>query len=283
MAAFTLTVITRDAELARRADAAGVDRIGVDVERLAKHERQGHIPDARISDHELSDLAALGGVVRRAELFARLNSIHARSGDEVDAALGAGASVLMLPFFVAAADVDRFVRLVDGRARIVLLLETMAALVRLHEILEVEGVSEVMVGLNDLRLSANVHSPFEIVASDLMAAVADRVRERGCAFGFGGLARVGDETLPVPPDLVIAQHARLGSTSAWLARSFFGPEPQRLDLGQEVIRLRDRLSFWMRQPPGVLALERDRLRRHLRASVESACGSSVPGPRRDQA
>jgi hypothetical protein len=269
-AAFTLTVITRDPELARRADAAGVDRIGVDVERLVKHERQGHIPDARISDHELSDLVALGGRVRRAALFARLNSLHAHSEDEVDAALDAGASVLMLPFFVGAAEVDRFVRLVDGRARIVLLLETTAALMRLHEILEVGGISEVMVGLNDLRLAAGVESPFEIVASDVMAAIADRVREHGCAFGFGGLARAGDLTLPVPSDLVIAQHARLGSTSAWLARSFFGCEPGRLDLTEEVARLRERLEFWTRQPPDVLAIERDRLRRHLRGSVVSA-------------
>jgi HpcH/HpaI aldolase/citrate lyase family protein len=280
MAAFTLTVITRDPELARRADAAGVDRIGVDVERLVKHERQGHIPDARISDHELSDLVALGAAVRRAELFARLNSIHPRSGDEVEAALAAGASVLMLPFFVAAAEVDRFVRLVDGRARVVLLLETMAALVRLHEILEVAGIGEVMVGLNDLRLSAGVDSPFEIVASDMLAAIADRVRERGWAFGFGGLARVGDAALPVPADLVIAQHARLGSTSAWLARSFFGREPAQLDLVEEVARLRERLAFWARQPPDVLAIERDRLRQHLRASVESAF---AVGLRRDKA
>lgn len=269
MAAFTLTVITRDAGLARRADEAGVDRIGVDVERLGKRERQRRLADARISDHELSDLAALGRSVRHAALFARLNSIHAGSTDEVDASVEAGASVLMLPYFVSAAEVERFVRLVDGRACAVLLLESMAALVRLHEILEVDGFSEVMVGLNDLRLSAGLASPFEIVASDTLADVADRVRERGRAFGFGGLARVGDENLPVPSDLVIAQHARLGSTSAWLARSFFGREPERLDLSSEVARLRDRLAFWSRQSPDVLVIERDRLRRHLRAAIEA--------------
>ena len=270
MSRFTLTVITRDAGLARRADEAGVDRIGVDVERLVKHQRQGHIPGARISDHELSDLALLQPHVRRAALFARLNSLHAGSADEVDRALAAGASVLMLPFFVGASEVDRFVRLVGGRAHVVLLLETMAAVVRLPEILAVDGVDEVMVGLNDLRLSAGVESPFEIVASDLMTAIADRVRERGCAFGFGGLARAGDAALAVPPDMVMAQHARLGSTSAWLARSFFRDDCERLDLAHEVAALRARLAFWMLQPPDVLAIERDRLRRQLRGSIEPA-------------
>ena len=249
------------------ADAAGVDRIGVDVERLTKLERQGHVPGARISDHQLSDLAALRSGIGRAALFARLNSIHAQSGDEVGAAIAAGASVLMLPFFKGPAEVAQFVRLVDGRARVVLLLETMAAVVRLHDVLDVDGIGEVMVGLNDLRLSSGVDNPFETVVSDMMPVVARQVLERGCAFGFGGLPRVGDETLPVPPDLVIAQHARLGSTSAWLSRSFFGHDPDALDLADEVGRLRDRIRYWMDQPPDALMSERDRLRRHLRGLV----------------
>jgi hypothetical protein len=261
---FTLTAITRDPAIARRADEAGVDRIGVDVERLVKHDRQGHIPNARISDHDLSDLSALRRCVRHAALFARLDSMHARSGDEIDAAIGAGASVLMLPFFTRPSEVERFVRLVDGRARVVLLLETAAAVARLHDILEVDGIAEVMVGLNDLQLSSGLANPFEVVVSDVMAAVSRQVLERGCAFGFGGLARLGDVTLPVPPDLVIAQHARLGSTSAWLSRSFFGGSMDGLDLGAEVAKLRGRIEFWSSQPPETLTRERDRLRRHLR-------------------
>jgi hypothetical protein len=269
MSRLTLTAITRDAELARRADAAGIDRIGVDVERLFKRERQGHIAGARISDHELDDLAALGRAVRRAALFARVNALHAGSRDEVDAAIAAGASVVMLPFFTGPSEVERFVRLVDGRARIVLLLETAAAIVRLHEILEVAGVSEVMIGLNDLQLSAGLGNPFEVVASEVMTAIARQVLDRGRAFGFGGLARVDDASLPVPADLVIAQHARLGSTSAWLARSFFGANPDCLDVGGEVTRLRDRFAFWSQQPRDALDSARDRLRRHLRGVVET--------------
>jgi hypothetical protein len=264
MSSFTLTLITRDLGLAQRADAAGVDRIGVDVERLFKRDRQGHVPGARISDHELTDLAALRAGIRRAALFARLNSMHRQSGDEVDAAVAAGATVLMLPFFTGPSDVEAFVGLVNGRARVVLLLETIAAVVRLHDVLDVDGISEVMVGLNDLRLSSGLDNPFEAVASDLMAAVARQVLDRGCGFGFGGLPRVGDETLPVPGDLVIAQHARLGSSAAWLSRSFFGASPDSIDLVDEVSRLRDRIRYWMNQPSDVLMGERARLRRHLR-------------------
>ena len=78
-------------------------------------------------------------------------------------------------------------RLVDGRASVVLLLETAAAVVRLHEILAVAGIDEVIVGLNDLHLSSCVSNPFELVASDMMTMISDVVRARGLRFGFGGL------------------------------------------------------------------------------------------------
>jgi len=263
---FVLTAITDDPILAGRCDAAGVDRIGVDIERLHKRARQGHLPAARISSHELAALPALARVVTQAALFARLNPLHDGSAAEIAEALAGGARVLMLPYFTHAGEVQRFVRLVDGRARVVLLLETAAALVRLHEILAVDGVDEIMVGLNDLHLSMGVANPFELVAAELMELVSTAVRARGLRFGFGGLGRAGDETLPVPADLVFAQHARLGSRAAWLARSFFAGLPPEEPLGPEIGRLRTRLAHWAEQPASALAHERDRLR-HLLAEI----------------
>jgi hypothetical protein len=263
--AFRLTVLTNDPALAARADSAGVDIIGIDIERLNKHARQGHIPNARISDHELSDLERLAPVVRMASMFARLNPLHQGSEGEVETALCLGATVLMLPFFTTAQEVERFVRLTDARAQVVLLLETTAAVVRLHEILEVSGVDEVMVGLNDLHLSAGLANHFELVVSDLMTMVSERVRGRGLRFGFGGLARAGDTGLPIPSELVLAQHARLASTSSWLSRSFFGGDSRLADLGAEVVRLRERLTFWAGRSPAELSEQRDALRRHLRS------------------
>jgi len=263
MAAFILTAITNDPALAALADAAGIDRVGVDIERLNKRARQGHIATARISDHELSDLDRLAATVSRAALFARLNPPHGGSHYEVEEALGRGATVLMLPFFTTAQEVDCFVGFVKGRARIVLLLETAAALVRLHDILAVPGVEEVIVGLNDLHLSMGVANHFELVASELMSMVSDQVRGAGLKFGLGGLARVGDASLPIPADLVFAQNARLRSTSSWLSRAFFAGSAS-MDLAAEVTRLRERLAFWAAQPEAVLLAQQDALRQHLR-------------------
>ena len=46
---FILTAITSDPQVVRAASAAGLERIGIDIERLGKAARQGHIPHARIS------------------------------------------------------------------------------------------------------------------------------------------------------------------------------------------------------------------------------------------
>ena len=44
---FILTAITSDPQVVRAASAAGVERIGIDIERLGKAARQGHIPGAQ--------------------------------------------------------------------------------------------------------------------------------------------------------------------------------------------------------------------------------------------
>ncbi len=54
---FILTLFTNDVELARRADEAGINRIGLDLERIGKAERQQHLK-TWISDHEEHELPA---------------------------------------------------------------------------------------------------------------------------------------------------------------------------------------------------------------------------------
>jgi hypothetical protein len=262
---FLLTLLSRDAAFIRAADLAGVDRIGIDIERLGKRERQGHIANARISDHELADLQAVTANVRRAEIFIRLNSFHPGTRDEIERALSLGAHVLMLPYFTTAYEAAAFVDGVAGRAVVMLLLETAAAAARLHDILAVPGVSEIMVGLNDLHQTLGLANHFEILTSDLMVAIARQVRDAGLRFGFGGVGRPGDISLPIPSDLVLAQYPRLGGTSAWIARSFFKPGDDPQDFAAEIARLRAAIDHWFQQPPSVLADQYAELRRRAAA------------------
>ena len=245
---FRLTLITDDPSLAAAADRAGVDRIGLDLEWLGKAARQRGT-DTRLSKHKLEDLPAIARVLNRAELFVRINPINADSRQEVDDALRLSATVLMLPFFHTAEEVRTFVGLVAGRADIVILVETAAAAARIREILAVPGVQEVMFGLNDLRLEFGLNNHFEVLASPLLDALAGEVSRAKLRLSLGGVARSDDASLPVSPDLVLAQYPRLGATGAWLSRSFFREVPAGWNFGTALAALRQRLSEWASAPP----------------------------------
>ena len=60
-----LTLWTNDPDTARSADAAGIDRIGVDLDRLGKAERQAGLA-TWISPHTVADLERLRPAVRAA-------------------------------------------------------------------------------------------------------------------------------------------------------------------------------------------------------------------------
>jgi hypothetical protein len=263
---FRLTLLTGDPQLAAQADRVGVDRIGVDFERLGKAQRQAG-EDTRLSEHNWDDLAAVAPALKRAALFVRVNPINPDSTSEVDRALEHGAQVLMLPFFHAAQEVDAFTRLVRGRAKVVILLETAAAAVRVREIVAVPGIDEVMFGLNDLRLQFGVRNHFEVLASPLLDGLAREVRQAGLPLSVGGIARTDDAALPVSPDLVYAQFPRLDATGAWLSRSFFNGTPPGWDFGEAVVAMRRRLTEWAAAPPIDLKRARDDLAREARAAA----------------
>ena len=276
---FRLTLLTNDAGFAKRAEDWGVDRIGLDLERLGKPERQ-YGEGLRLSNHRPEDLEGIAKVLKRASPFARLNPIHPGTADEIEALIGAGARVLMLPYFRTAAEVETFVRRVEGRAQAIILVETASALVRLRDILAVPGIDEVMVGLNDLRIELQVRNFFEVLSSPLLDGVAAQVRQKGLDFSLGGLARLDDASLPVPADLVLAQYPRLGATGAWLSRSFFrGLDPE--DAGTAIRSLRQRLSEWATASIESLESARDTLARRGQelGTVSSPDASERAGPK----
>jgi hypothetical protein len=265
--AFRLTLLTNDPALAATADRAGVDRIGLDLERLGKAERQTGL-NTRLSEHRIEELTAIGEVVENAELFVRVNPINPGSEAEIETVLRHGADVIMLPYFRAAAEVATFVRLVGGRASTMILVETASALVRIRDILAVPGIDEVMAGLNDLRLDLAVHNHFEVLVSPPIEALAHEVLKANLRFSAGGVGRPDDASLPIHPDLVIAQYPRLGATGAWIARSFFQNLPPNQDFAAAVASLRRRLDEWAAAPSE--ALERARRELAVRAGEMAA-------------
>lgn len=218
-----LMYITKDPEVARIAEEAGVERIFVDMEYIGKSDRQGGM-DTVQSRHTPADAAILRRTLTRAELLVRCNPIHeataayGSSEDELNAIIEAGADVIMLPYFKTAEEVRTFVRLVGGRARTMLLFETPESVAAVEEILAVEGIDEVFIGLNDLSLGYGMKFMFRLVADGTVERLCRLFAERGLPYGFGGIAALGKGMLPC--EYVIKEHYRVGSTCAILSRSF---------------------------------------------------------------
>ena len=92
---------------------------------------------------------------------------------------------------------------------------------RLPELVAIDGVDEVHIGLNDLALSLGVRNRWLALAGDLTVRAGSIVTGAGKRFGLGAVGRPGDRGLPVPVDLVYAEYPRTGATAALLSRSFF--------------------------------------------------------------
>lgn len=218
-----LMYITNRPEIAQIAETAGVDRIFVDMEYIGKTERQGGM-DTVQSYHTVEDVARIRGAIGKAELMVRCNPIHratseySSSAEEIDGIVKNGADIIMLPYFKSATEVKTFIDLVGGRARTLPLVETPEAVESIDEILDLPGVDEIYIGLNDLSLGYHKKFMFELLADGTVEKLCFKFRQKGIPYGFGGIASVGKGLLPA--EKVIREHYRLGSTSVILSRSF---------------------------------------------------------------
>ena len=228
-----LIQITNDPAFAQRCDALGGFRLFVDLERMGKAERQAG-RNTFISAHQLEDVGRIRAVLRHSPLMVRVNPLHEGTRSEVDAVLAAGADSVMLPMFTTAGELRAFSELVAGRAPIVPLLETAAALREVEAWAGTPGLQEIFVGLNDLHLSLGCRFMFEPLADGSVERVAQAAKRHRLPFGFGGIARLDEGLLPGRD--VLAEHLRLGSSAVILSRTFH--RASDMDFEREVAALR---------------------------------------------
>ena len=221
--ALKLMYITNRPEIAQIAESAGVDRIFVDMEYIGKSQRQGGM-DTMQSHHTVEDVATVKNAITTAELIVRVNPIHGEtqefcsSEEEINDVIANGADIIMLPYFKTAAEVREFVRLVDGRARTLPLVETVEAVNDVDEILDIDGIDEIFVGLNDLSLGYGKKFMFELLSDGTVEYLCNKFKKKGIPYGFGGIASLGKGL--IPSECIIKEHYRLGSTCSILSRSF---------------------------------------------------------------
>lgn len=222
--------ITNRPEIAKIAESAGVDWIFVDMEFIGKDDRQGGL-DTVQNHHTIDDIRNVKAAVNKAKVLVRINPIHKGykgymdSDEEIEAAINAGADILMLPFFHSVDEVKTFIAFVKNASekmnthvKACLLLETPESAILIDDILSVPGIDLVHIGLNDLHLAMGMKFMFQLLTNGILDQLASKIKAKGIPFGFGGIARLSGGTLP--GSYVLKEHYRLGSSMVIIGRSF---------------------------------------------------------------
>jgi hypothetical protein len=210
-------LLTDDPDMAILAQNSGVDRIFYDLEYINKRERQlGR--NTVLSNYDINGIPAIKAVLNSTELLVRINPMYFNSKDEIDTVIEYGADVIMLPMVLDANDVEAFVKLVDGRAKVCIMIETPQSFARINDILDVKGIDEIFIGLNDLHIGMGLLFMFEVLSCGMVEYIAHKCKEKNIPFGFGGIAKIGQGELPA--ENIVGEHYRIGSSSVILSRVF---------------------------------------------------------------
>jgi len=213
----TTMILDNNIENIKIYDNSNVDRIFIDLEINGKQERQGHL-DTVISNHSLEDVKKAKEVLKNTQLLVRVNPIYGNSANEISKSIQNGADIIMLPMFKTVAEVKIFIDYVDKKAKTCLLLETSEALARIDDILDIDGIDEIHIGLNDLHLSLGLDFMFELMGDGLIEYLANKIKAKNIPFGVGGVARMDEGMLM--GNIIIKEHVRLGSSMVILSRTF---------------------------------------------------------------
>jgi hypothetical protein len=215
-------LITNSPEIARYGDDSGVDYIFVDLEFIGKTDRQKN-QNTPINNHTVADAAKVKKALKRAKLLTRLNPHHAGSRDEILGAIDAGTDLFWLPYFSTPEEVAKQLDLINRRARVSLLFETPASLMRFNSFLDRLEFDEAHFGLNDLKILSGLNFLFEPVAGGALEAPCAELKRRAIPFGIGGIGAVGlAKNALIHPEMILKEYARLGSTRVILSRAMTG-------------------------------------------------------------
>lgn len=212
-----LMYITNNPQIALIAEKYGVERIWIDLERLGKEERQKNMDTVK-SKHSIDDIKKISPLLSSSDMLVRINPWNKNSIEEIEKVIEAGADMIMLPMWKSVMDVKNFIDTVNHRVKTILLLETKEAEECLDEVLQISGIDEIHIGLNDLHLSYGMNFMFELLSNGTVERICNKIKKKGIPYGFGGIATLGKGDIPA--EKIIMEHYRLGSTRVILSRSF---------------------------------------------------------------
>ena len=222
-----LMMITNSPELAISAEKAGVDRIFVDLEQLGKEKRQPG--DTVKSQHTFEDIEKVKSVLTSSDLLVRVNPMYEGSYKEIERVLEFEPDYIILPYFKSLQEVQNFINIVDGRAKIILLFETKEAVSIIDEILSLDGISEAYIGLNDLHISYGKRFMFELLTDGTVSKLSKKFKDKGLVFGFGGIGNINGQAL-ISPEKILCAHLFFESKTVILSRTFIKNRPNSVSI-----------------------------------------------------
>ena len=214
---FRFIAFCNKSELAVALEAAGLDTIYIDLEKIGKAERQSGTP-SWITDHVAADISDLRRFLSSSRLGVRLNPLGSYTKAEIKEAIDRGADLLMLPMFRTLDEVDEFLGLVNNRVKVDLLEETKESLSCIRNFVPDKRVNSVHFGINDLSMDFGLKFMFEVIDKNLLKGSCEHLHSRGITIGIGGVGHLISE--PLSAECILAKHIRHKSSQAILSRSF---------------------------------------------------------------
>jgi hypothetical protein len=226
---FTLLLFSVDPVFVQQSVAAGVDGIIIDWEHVGKERRQANV-DTQINRHSAQDIRNIRAVTD-ATIICRINGFGDQTPAEIEEAIEAGVSEVLLPMVRHPDEMEAALDLAAGRCGVGMMVETVEAIEKAEAFGKLP-LTRAYLGMHDLSI--------ERKSVNLFAAITDGIVEQirpyfQMPFGFAGvtLPECGD---PIPCRLLMCELARLNCQFTFLRRAFHADIMGR-DLKLEVPRI----------------------------------------------
>lgn len=237
------SLITNDILLIKNSHNCGIDRIMIDLEFLGKKDRQNGM-DLFQSNHKIEDIKKIKKENTFIKTLVRINQINQNSKDEINKVIDYGADIIMLPYFKNISEIETFIKLIDNRVELSLLIETSEAINLLEDIIKYEDVSEYHIGLNDLSISLKNKNIFQTVLDGTIEKSINILKKTKKKYGFGGVGSLNKKDLMISSELFLFEQLRNECNIGWLGRSFRDIIKNENDLFNEINFLKKKIDYY---------------------------------------
>lgn len=209
-----LVLFENDPVNASRYLACGISSFMIDFEIMGKDLRQLGF-DTEIRPGSLDALRAMSRLPG-AKAWCRLNRHGKHTRHEVEEVLASGARVILLPMVTTLDEVVDFLGLVDHRAKVGIMIETVEGAALASQLGDLP-LDYTFFGLNDFAISRGGGSIFKALADGSVESVRNALPQ--VRFGVGGLTSL-QRGAPIPSSRLLEEINRLGCSFTFLRRSF---------------------------------------------------------------